>query len=685
MAIWCSLARAASRYGFIRREEQFALSQFSGKARFHWTPGLRWLAAALALSAAALAAGPVPSVYSQTSIELIDVVGVDYSTFPDVAVQARVVGASLLPVEMLTPDAIILTENGIEQPYELQSTDAGTQVALVVDLGAGSDARGASGEARYLELEQLLLRYIDSMGSKDQAMIILQNEDGVQVLQQMTGSKDALRAAASGLAPNFGVQTNGLASVQQALEDLESLYGAATAQAVLYLTTGVQNAISPGYDSVSRLARDLGIPVYVLLSNTTDILYAERLGSLADSTGGRYAFYRGPADPATAAVFETLDRLRTQFIFRFRSINGTNAERTIVLQARGGGSTAPQDFATYTVTLEPPRVVFDLPAPGSEIARTARTWDELIDSVEPTSTTISIHVEWDDGYPRNISSAQLYINNEEVGAPILDVDPEATLNFPWDLRTFRTPGENVVQIQVRVIDELGLGANRLSDTLLATVIVSIPAPPTPEGQQELPTCDLEMGFVEYVRCMVITSSGLVALLLAIPTLIIAIIAWRNKGQIVQTVGRAQEAVTEFVARVTRPADTGKQAAAYITVLRGDPYLLGKKFPIHASTVTPIGRDKSQVEIVFPDEENSVISRKHCEIRQEDGIFKLRDFASTYGTYLNGVRLPELGVEVLHHDDEIALGPVERGGILLRFELALTDEDMPDEVRDTQPP
>jgi pSer/pThr/pTyr-binding forkhead associated (FHA) protein len=63
---------------------------------------------------------------------------------------------------------------------------------------------------------------------------------------------------------------------------------------------------------------------------------------------------------------------------------------------------------------------------------------------------------------------------------------------------------------------------------------------------------------------------------------------------------------------------------------------------------------------------------------------LRDFASTYGTYLNGVKLPELGVEILHHDDEISLGPIERGGVLLRFELVLTDEDMPDEVRDTIP-
>ncbi len=185
-------------------------------------------------------------------------------------------------------------------------------------------------------------------------------------------------------------------------------------------------------------------------------------------------------------------------------------------------------------------------------------------------------------------------------------------------------------------------------------------------------------------CYVNSLAGITALVIAIPTLILAMLAWRNRQHISTTIMQAGEQVTEAMARITRPMDNGRDASAYLFVLHGDPYLVGKRFPIYAGTVTPIGRDRSQVEIVFPDEENSVISRKHCEIRQEGNGFMLRDFASTYGTYLNGVRLPELAVEPLHHGDEIALGPIERGGILMRFEVPLLDEDMPDDVRATQP-
>ena len=39
---------------------------------------------------------------------------------------------------------------------------------------------------------------------------------------------------------------------------------------------------------------------------------------------------------------------------------------------------------------------------------------------------------------------------------------------------------------------------------------------------------------------------------------------------------------------------------------------------------------------------------------------------------------------LHHGDEIALGPLERGGVLLRFESTASEDDLPGDVRDTQP-
>ncbi len=92
-------------------------------------------------------------------------------------------------------------------------------------------------------------------------------------------------------------------------------------------------------------------------------------------------------------------------------------------------------------------------------------------------------------------------------------------------------------------------------------------------------------------------------------------------------------------------------------------------------MTTIGRDKRQAELVFDeDAEKSVISRLHAEITETGGQFTIRDLGSTHGTYINGERLPELGIYELVDGDQIELGPVERGGIMLSFELSKDIED-----------
>ena len=58
---------------------------------------------------------------------------------------------------------------------------------------------------------------------------------------------------------------------------------------------------------------------------------------------------------------------------------------------------------------------------------------------------------------------------------------------------------------------------------------------------------------------------------------------------------------------------------------------------------------------------AVVSRRHAEIRRQDGNYILVDLGSFNGTTLNGRRIAT--PEVLHHDDNIELG---RGGPTIRF-------------------
>jgi hypothetical protein len=97
----------------------------------------------------------------------------------------------------------------------------------------------------------------------------------------------------------------------------------------------------------------------------------------------------------------------------------------------------------------------------------------------------------------------------------------------------------------------------------------------------------------------------------------------------------------------------------------------KPIPLYINTPTPLGRDIRQAEVVFQtDIEHSIISRYHCVIDEQDGIFHIRDYGSQHGTFVNGLRLQEGGEgQILRDGDQIALGPVERGGVLLQFQSA----------------
>jgi len=58
---------------------------------------------------------------------------------------------------------------------------------------------------------------------------------------------------------------------------------------------------------------------------------------------------------------------------------------------------------------------------------------------------------------------------------------------------------------------------------------------------------------------------------------------------------------------------------------------------------------------------AIVSRRHAEIRRQDGRYVLVDLGSFNGTLLNGRRI--VAPEVLHHNDKAELGP---GGPIIRF-------------------
>lgn len=78
----------------------------------------------------------------------------------------------------------------------------------------------------------------------------------------------------------------------------------------------------------------------------------------------------------------------------------------------------------------------------------------------------------------------------------------------------------------------------------------------------------------------------------------------------------------------------------------------KTFPL-PSTVTVVGR-RQDCDLCVP---LMVISRRHCELNQDQNQLKLRDLGSRNGTFVNGRRVEEIQ---LNPGDEIQVGPVKFG-------------------------
>src|SRR4051812_33891830 len=76
-------------------------------------------------------------------------------------------------------------------------------------------------------------------------------------------------------------------------------------------------------------------------------------------------------------------------------------------------------------------------------------------------------------------------------------------------------------------------------------------------------------------------------------------------------------------------------------------------------LTRLGREPGLEVVIASTAAN--VSRRHAEIRRQDGIYILVDLGSFNGTFLNGRRIT--GGEILHEGDVVQLGP---GGPSLRF-------------------
>lgn len=84
-------------------------------------------------------------------------------------------------------------------------------------------------------------------------------------------------------------------------------------------------------------------------------------------------------------------------------------------------------------------------------------------------------------------------------------------------------------------------------------------------------------------------------------------------------------------RVREAPGLGPDREVQLTVARGDPAVIGRS---------------SQVQVGLLDPE---VSRRHARLDLERGVLYLSDCGSSNGTFLNGKRVDQHGIEVRHGD------------------------------------
>lgn len=587
----------------------------------------------------------------QSGIVRIEFRALDASSFPEVALTAGIFKAGGLPASLDELQYLEVLEDGAPVSYSAAPAAAPLELLVALDAGSGITAPGATGEARLDEMKSFLLALLDGvLQPGDRLGMLLVTPDSVSSLQELTADHELLRQTISALSLAVTSEvTDSISAAVQGLGELQaSANHAAVRQRLLILSMGVQSG-SEGAAALSELALQLEIPLDTVLFRGDAAPHAHLLRELAEESGGSYLHYTGAE--STAEFFARLQQEHQVYRINYRSASKVNTPRAVELRLQEPGGSPLGRQRSYQVELQLPQVTIAAPPDGAEIVRSPQA--------SALSYPVAARLTWLDGYPRLLSQAQLWLDNRlaQVWLPAAGED----VSIEWDLRPYGAAGQTV-RLQILVRDELGME----SISAPVTVRLGAQAPAPVEITPAAPGCSDEAA-LSRLWCQIssLQPGQLLLLLMLVLVVLLAVLLFLRLVR-ASAAPKTRLRDHETNTRLTAPVDN--RVGAYLEVKSGDDALLGKLIPLYVEMVTSVGRSPHEAELVFQvNNERSVISRLHCEFKETNGLFTLRDLGSSRGTYLNGRRLlPASDAIILRDGDQIELGPAVRGGLLLIF-------------------
>lgn len=578
---------------------------------------------------------------------------IDASAFPDVGVNLVARAGDGRPLEELDRTQLRLTEDGIEVPIELVGrVTCGVRVVFVADVGDGALNTGV----HLAEVVQIARRHVSEFvaggpwmdPTVDEVSVLVQEGEATREVVGFTSSPESIEAAFASYVPpgdagfaragEYGEWTH--EALSEALDAIEFSPDASGKLAhVVLFTPGVRADLA----DIAERALRLDVPIHVHLSRRTATTYwEEALTPLALVTHGRPSAEL--EDDDLGDLFHEVTQARQQSRLVYRSTSAGQGTRAVLLESGG-----VQVRAAYDVALSPPRVFLE--PPSTSVERSGRRGPQGWEG-DPSSVPIPFRVEWPDGYPRRIAVSQLLV--EDVPVSEGQVSEEGG-SFLWDVRDYTSWAPAQVVLRGEVRDELGLRAVSPPVTLAVSL--------RPAG-----LLTGAAGWLAYA-----------AIGLSIAALAASVSLFVSRRRWLPAMHEAGDRVVDFIERVT-----GRRAApsvrARLVPLQGFESPQPPAFDLYGTTA--VGRSRRHADLLFHiEDENSPISRLHCTLLDEDDHFRLRDEASSNGTFLNGERLAELEPRELQEGDVIDLAPLERGGLRFRFQCAGDGRAEPEPAED----
>ena len=558
---------------------------------------------------------------STPGVAQLFITGSDVSSLPSVELRVYGRDAQGNPLNLSQETLTILQNGNSVGPIEYQGTHtAGTFTVFLIDIPPGV--------VDELPLLQDAIENFAAVGNMtEQVDSVAVYEVGAAEAEQLlepTGFYNSVRNLfATPLTPETGA-TALIDSSTSLLEDMTALKPNAEMAVSLVLVTDGTDVVSTRFeeDDMINRALELGIPIHTIWLDNENISTPDFgqsfLADVAAQTGGIAVQLDNTAD--LPLIWNRISGFRDQARIRYTvtALEAGSFPVTVSL----AGNPAISAETTVEIPNNLPSVVINLPTESRTLA--------LPNLNDPVRLRFETAVTWLDGLERELTGAQLKVNDVTYDVPVEDVS-----NFQADI-TSLTYGNNSVEMVI--IDDQGIRAN--SPIVVLTVN---------EGRRDIPD-ELDAG------------SGLLGLVLRFLLVVFALIVvlavliwlWRN-GRLTNLgslVPRGPSRPRQPFAEQQQANYAPTHTVAYLEVLEA---VSQPPSPIPLSmAVVRIGRSPNQANIAF--ENDVTVSRLHASLMLEGSHYRIFDEQSTSGTWVNERQVPEYGIQ-LNDGDEIHLGAV----------------------------